>query len=82
VYNLKSIDIFLLVVCVFLAVGSEEKGCQGINYLSWRVRAAKITLLLKGCQDNLFTWQWRAAKVTPLLNGRGLPRKTIKLVVR
>jgi len=28
---------------IFLAVSSQEKGYQGNNYLSWRLRAAKIT---------------------------------------
>jgi len=49
VYDLKLIDIFFFVggMC-FLGGWQPKKGCQGVNYLSWRLRAAKVTILFGG----------------------------------
>jgi len=32
----------------FLGGWQPKKGCQGVNYLSWRLRAAKVTILFGG----------------------------------
>jgi hypothetical protein len=55
-----------LLVFIFLAVGSQAKRRQGNNYLPWRLRAAKVTTFLGGCQlpRKLLTRRLSTAKKT------------------